>query len=367
MASSQHEIRMREDACPGVLRLAEAIDGRLARIRLVGGFLSAQGIAALRDAAVALGDGRVELTSRGNLQLRGLAADVGVELGARLHAAGLWPSQSHERVRNIVASPLAGLDRPSDLTALVRTLDESLCATPRLAELSGRFLFAVDDGRGDVTGLKPDVLLQNGSVNGLRVSDPVAAAIAFANAFLDEREEQDSAAWRIADLVEGAARVISRVGGTPVEQAVANVAPPPAAGRFTRFDGQTALVVAVPLGRLNTDQLRWLADVIGTAPARVTPWRSIVLPNVDAVVIDTAGQLGFGISPDTPWSNVSSCSGMPGCAKAFADVQADARAELSRWPGKAVHWSGCDRRCGRSTRTEVDVIATGSGYVVEGI
>ena len=367
MATSQHEIRMREDACPGVLRLAEAIDGRLARIRLVGGFLSAPGIAALRDAAVALGDGRVELTSRGNVQLRGLAADVGVELGARLHAAGLWPSQSHERVRNIVASPLAGLDRPSDLTELVRTLDESLCAIPRLAELSGRFLFAVDDGRSDVTGLKPDVLLQNGSVNGLRVSDPVAAAIAFANAFLDEREEQNSAAWRIADLVEGAARVRSRVGGTRVEQAVANVAAPPAAGRFTRFDGQTALVVAVPLGRLNTDQLCWLADVIGTAPARVTPWRSIVLPNVDAVAVDTAAQLGFGISPDTPWSNVSACTGKPGCAKAFADVQADARAELSRWPGKAVHWSGCDRRCGRSTRTEIDVIATESGYVVEGI
>lgn len=367
MATSQHEIRMREDACPGVLRLAPAIDGRLARIRLVGGFLSAPGIAALRDAAVALGDGRVELTSRGNVQLRGLAADVGVELGARLHAAGLWPSQSHERVRNIVASPLAGLDRPSDLTALVRTLDESLCATPRLAELSGRFLFAVDDGRGDVTGLKPDVLIQNGSVNGLRVSDPVAAAIAFANAFLDEREEQDSAAWRIADLVEGAARVRFRMDGTPVEQAAANVAAPPAAGPFTRFDGQPALVVAVPLGRLDTDQLRWLADVIGTAPARVTPWRSIVLPNVDAVAVDTAAQLGFGITPDTPWSNVSACTGKPGCAKAFADVQADARAELGRWPGKAVHWSGCDRRCGRSTRTEVDVIATESGYVVEGI
>ena len=367
MATSQPEIRLREDSCPGVLRLAPAIDGHLARIRLVGGFLSAPGISALRDAAGALGDGRVELTSRGNVQLRGLAADVGLELGARLHAAALWPSQSHERVRNIVASPLAGLDRPSDLTALVRALDEALCATPRLAELSGRFLFAIDDGRGDVTGLKPDVLLQNGIVNGLRASDPVATAIAFADAFLDEREEQNSAAWRIADLVEGAARVRSRVGGTPVKQAEASVAPPPAAGPFTRFNGQAGLVVAVPLGRLDSDQLRWLADVIGTAPARVTPWRGIVLPNVDTVAVDTAGQVGFGITPDTPWAKVSACTGKPACAKAFADVQADARAALSRWPGKAVHWSGCDRRCGRSTRTEIDIIATESGYVVEGI
>jgi precorrin-3B synthase len=63
---------------------------------------------------------------------------------------------------------------------------------------------------------------------------------------------------------------------------------------------------------------------------------------------------------------VTACAGRPGCAKALADVQSDARAALDRWPGRAVHWSGCERRCGRSTRTEVDVVATGSGYRIEG-
>jgi precorrin-3B synthase len=73
--------------------------------------------------------------------------------------------------------------------------------------------------------------------------------------------------------------------------------------------------------------------VIGTAPARVTPWRSIVLPNVDAVVIDTAGQLGFGIAGHALVERIL-LHRYAGCAKAFADVQADARAELSRWPGR---------------------------------
>jgi len=68
--------RTRADRCPGVLRLAEAADGYLARIRLPGGLIGAGQLRALARLADELGDGRVELTSRGNVQLRGLAADV---------------------------------------------------------------------------------------------------------------------------------------------------------------------------------------------------------------------------------------------------------------------------------------------------
>lgn len=357
----------RTDACPGVLRLLAAADGHLARIRVVGGFLTGRALSALAAAADELGDGRAELTSRGNVQLRGLAADAGTGLGARLHAVGLWPSRSHERVRNIVASPLAGLDRGADLGALVHALDEALCAAPRLAELSGRFLFAVDDGRGDVAGLGADVVIRAGRVNGVPAEDPVATAIAFAEAFLDERAAQGSEAWRIAGLTDGAARVRARVAGAAEAADMVDTAPagPPPAGLVTRQDGGTALVLAVPLGRLDGGRLRWLAGATGSAAARVTPWRGIVLPDADAAVRDAAARLGFGVTADTPWSAVSACAGRPGCAKALADVQADARAGLLRWPGRAVHWSGCERRCGRPARTEIDVVATPAGYRIE--
>jgi len=148
------------DRCPGVLRLAAAADGYLARIRLPGGLISAQQIQALARLGDELGDGRAELTSRGNVQLRGLAADAAEQLTDRLTRAGLLPSLSHDRVRNVLASPLAGLDGGNDPTAIVRALDAGLCARPRLAELPGRFLFAVDDGRGDVAGLGADVVAQ---------------------------------------------------------------------------------------------------------------------------------------------------------------------------------------------------------------
>ena len=238
--------RSAADRCPGVLRLIAAADGLLARVRLPGGLVSAGQLRVLARLARELGDGRVELTSRGNVQLRGLAADAGSPLTSELSAAGLLPSLSHDRVRNVLASPLAGLDGGTDLTGIVRALDAGLCARPRLAQLPGRFLFAVDDGRGDVAGLGADVVaaVEAGgvAVNGLAISsrsaagpgagpggDPgkfagdaprarpvgrdgiVPAMLAFAEAFLDLRAQCGGTAWRIADLPDGPARVRSLV------------------------------------------------------------------------------------------------------------------------------------------------------------
>jgi precorrin-3B synthase len=353
-----------------VLRLIEALDGHLARVRLPGGFIDGSGLLALTDAASDLGDGRLELTSRGNVQLRGLHADAGVELGRRLSQAGLWPSESHELVRNVVASPMAGLDRDGDLAALVRQVDRSLCQDDRLAALSGRFLFAIDDGRGDVASLGPDVLAvvdhRRAWVEATEVDleDVPDAMIQFARAFLDERDDQLSTAWRIEELTDGRERVRSRVGGGASIPLIGPTAPP--IGRIAQVDGRTALVVAPPLGRLTRDQARWIAGQLGGSSARITPWRSVVLPDrndIDALESQAIAE-GLVITATSAWFGVSACAGRPRCDKALADVQHDASTALGRWPGQRVHWSGCERRCGRPKNTEVDLVATTDGYQI---
>jgi precorrin-3B synthase len=388
------------DRCPGVLRLAVAADGHLARIRLPGGLIDAGQIRVLARLAGELGDGRVELTSRGNVQLRGLAAGDADPLTDQLSQAGLLPSLSHDRVRNVLASPLAGLDGGSDLTAIVEALDAALCARPRLAELPGRFLFAVDDGRGDVAGLGADVLAQvragGAVVNGLAVraaatahaaaAEVVTLMLACAEAFLDVRVAEGSTAWRIADLADGPTRVRAAVavrlglaaaaqppGGSPAPARLpASAARPVGPGARpvgVVGPGGTAAVLLAPLGRLTAAQLTWLADRVGGRPARITPWRSLVLPDVPdaAGVLADAARLGFGVDAGSPWLRVTACAGRPGCASALADVQADAAGFAARWPERIVHVSGCARHCGRPAATQVDVTATSEGYQVAGL
>jgi len=390
-ATSPAADRTRADRCPGVLRLAEAADGYLARIRLPGGLIGARQLRALARLADELGDGRVELTSRGNVQLRGLAADVAGPLTDQLAQAGLFPSPEHDLVRNVLASPLAGLDGGPDLTAIVQGLDAALCARPRLAELPGRFLFAVDDGRGDVAGLGADVVARvradGAVVNGLAVrgtaaEDVVTVMLACAEAFLDGRATEGGTAWRIAELTDGAERVrvaaAARLGLTaaslPPSTSLAPVGPDGSTAPTVPADRPvgvvgTAAVLLAPLGRLTAAQLTWVADRVGERLARITPWRGVVLPDLPdaAGLIRDAAGLGYGVDAASPWLRVTACAGRPGCASALADVQADAAGFAARWPERIVHVSGCARHCGRPVGPLVDVTATSEGYQVAGI
>ena len=340
-------------------------------MRVPGGVLRIGQLEVLRVAALELGDGRLELTSRGNVQIRALKPDGPRELSDRLFAAGLLPSITHERVRNILASPLSGLDQQSsyDVLPVVNALDEALCARPSLAELPGRFLFAFDDGRGDLAGIGADVavravdhreaLLMLGGRGAVRVpwADAVEVMLAAAEAFLAVRTEE----WRIAELEDGEGRILDRLGLQATEE-LPTATTTVGAGRHG-----DALVATVPLGSLTQDQATALTHAVaGEAAVRLTPWRSVVVPVVAGEQLE---KVGLVTTADSPWNGVTACAGRPGCGKALADVRGDARRMLQLVPrdGRRVHWSGCERRCGKPAGEFVDVVAVGNGYLVDGV
>ncbi|WP_432125065.1 cobalamin biosynthesis protein CobG [Streptomyces sp. C10-9-1] len=405
-------VRERGDACPGALRLHTADDGALARVRLPAGVLTARQAHSLAEAAERLGDGALHLTSRGNLQLRGLGAACGGPLAELLHGAGLLPAPRHERVRNIVASPFSGLDGRGtrDVQPLARELDALLCASERAAALSGRFLFALDDGRGDMAGLGADVTLRAAAVEdahpgapadreaavvvagGAAVRVPCAdgprTMLLAAEAFLDAAEASGTRAWRVAELPPGrgpsTSALLDRAAAAGIAAEAAPVprpgpaVPPPAPGHRPPSAGRAAsggappgaAYVLAPLGRLTAAQWRAAADLAdrrGTGELRATPWRGLVLPGLPARFLPALAEAGLVTDPASPWHGTGACIGRPGCAKALSDVRADATAAVSGTPGGGppgdlpVYWSGCERRCGHPHGARIDVVATGDG------
>ena len=347
------------DRCPGVLRPHLAADGAMVRIRVPGGQTTGTALRQLSRIAQRFGSADLQLTSRASVQLRGLADPVPDSLIRAVREAGFLPSVTHERVRNIVASPLTGISGGmTDVRPLVAALDAGLCAHPRLASLPSRFLFAIDDGRGDLSETKFDLgyraidhdqgwLLIGSSQRGVLVAaqDAVEALLGLAHRCLadaqgdgDKWPVRDRANWTTTVLGVRAINLPTGTTGTPLG-AIAGAAS-----------------VQVPLALLTPGQT---ATVEAAAPGQVviTPSRGLVLPGA-ARHLHGLIAAGMVDDPASPWSVISACVGAPACnsslinTRACAMVLAQSGSTVSR-----THISGCERRCGAPTGDHRDLVA----------
>ncbi|WP_409434963.1 nitrite reductase [Mycobacterium sp. SMC-14] len=273
-------MRTRADRCPGVLRPWVADDGLLVRLRLVGGRLPAASLARLLQVSAEFADGSVYLTKRANLQLRGLA-DHGGELApdavAACESTGLLPSRSHELVRNILVSPQTGYaGGRADLRPVAARLDALLCADPRLAGLPGRFLFVLDDGRGDLLGRSADagLVALNATTAQLRIGerwgavidieDAAARLAELAGAFQAARGGRPDAPWHVRELSRPLA---------PLGAADPRVPAPAGPLPFGSVPGGTH--AHVPDGVLTPGHGRSLVEHTELV---VTPWQGVFIP-----------------------------------------------------------------------------------------
>jgi precorrin-3B synthase len=345
------------DRCPGVLRPHLAEDGAVVRLRIPGGQTAAVVLSRLSRLARRYGHPDLQLTSRAGLQLRGLPEHLPAGLVDGITAAGLLPSATHERVRNITASPLTGIaGGRADVRALVSQLDEALMADPMLARLPGRFLFVVDDGRGDVTSLAFDLgyraldatrglLLLGDARHALPVSagEAVTTLIHLARQFL--RVRQTTGAWHLRELPDWVAAL---PGLSEID--------PGFSGHETPLGvvGDAASV-QVPLAMLSPPQVAAVCAATGGTVV-VTPWRGLVLPGA-AHHLGRLTDVGLVADSGSAWSMISACVGAPSCAKALGDTRTLA-ADLAR-SGELrsrTHISGCERHCGAPRSDHVDLV-----------
>lgn len=328
------------------------------RLRIPGGQTSGQVLRRLTELAQTYGNGVVQLTSRAGLQLRGLSDPLPAELVEAIIATGVLPSPSHDRVRNIVASPLTGLSGGlADLRPLIAELEAALIAEPTLAELPGRFLFVLDDGRGDVAALSFDLAYQatgpdtgrllvgsNSLGRSVAATQVVPILLSLARRFLTARAS--SGAWRVAELPDW----IESLGLSTVP-ATSGQAGVPLGGVGA------AASVAVPLGQLQPAQVAVIDEVVDGGPVVITPWRGLILPG-SAGRLERLEHAGLVVDDTSTWANISACVGAPACGRARVDTKAVAELLVgSRVPLRRLHISGCERRCGAPTGEHLDLVA----------
>jgi precorrin-3B synthase len=295
--------------CPGALRPMESGDGLIVRLR-IGGVVTTELAAEIARWSSRWGNGQIDLTSRANLQLRGVGAEAFPKLQDALSACGLLDaSPAAEAVRNVIAGPLAGLDPDAvlDIRPLVAQLAQRLTGDPALQALPAKFGFAIDDyGRLGLGDAPADIRFEarradDGPVFDIRLDgapdfrlgpcrpeDLVDTAATLARAFIAARHAS-VAIRRMRDWV--------RTGGIDVIAAAAGLASSPCcAPRIAPASsylgvhplGAAAFVgIGLPFGRIAAQDLTALADEIarlGGQELRLTPWRTMLvpLPSADA-------------------------------------------------------------------------------------
>ena len=369
--------RDRPDACPGAVHMHRAADGRIGRIRVPGGYMEPDTWETLADLSDSYGDGAIHLTTRGNLQIRGISETNAAAFTAAVETAGLLPSVAHDRIRNIIAAPLS-----PELLPLVRELDRLLLDDPTTARLSGRTLFGIDDGSGMIAARRPDIgvlpasglhhLILGGSpVDAATTPGDTARALARAAALWAARRGK---AWRIEEQPGAAADIAAELIGSghagAVPAPVSPVdAPEPPIGWIDRPDGTISLAAGLRFGALDTHLARMIATT--GRPTQVTCWRSVIIDDLDVasaeVVVKVLAPMGLIFDSASPWLDVSACTGSTGCDKAASDTRADAVAAVREHrvpatPEEHVHFSGCERRCGHPVEGPyTDYLAVGDG------
>src|SRR6202140_3969385 len=152
-------------ACPGLSAPMATGDGLLVRL-LPTGTIALDTFASLCAAARQHGNGIIEVTSRGSIQIRGLSAASAPRFAAAIAALGI----AAEDGIPVLINPLAGLDVEDIIDAGVLAADLRLALAQRslTPELSAKVSVAIDGGGAvDLDGIAADVRFRAQAANGV--------------------------------------------------------------------------------------------------------------------------------------------------------------------------------------------------------
>jgi precorrin-3B synthase len=329
-------------------------DGLLARLTPSGSTIALDAFAGLCAAARWHGNGIVEVTSRGSIQVRGLS-----EVSAPLFAADVAALRiDGSDGIPVLTDPL----KPDSLAVQLRT---TLAGTNLAAQLSAKVSVVID-----LDNLATDILLRTVDRTRLHVSLGGDNTTATPLGAVPIDRAADCVLRLFAILVAVAPRLrmrdaVKRDAMPAFKAAMADLlVDAPAPMQRPPFDpigvhrhsSGGALGIGLPFGHSESENLTSLIDdarQAGASGVRTSPGRALLLIGLSSAVtpalVTQAAALGFIVDPGDPRRKVVACAGAPICAsgqiaaRAMAPAIADAARALP--PGDIVHVSGCAKGC----------------------
>jgi ferredoxin-nitrite reductase len=409
------KVSVTRSICPDIYHPAIARDGLLTRLRFPGGILTKEQCLAAAALLEATGVEYFQVTNRANLQIRGLDADIAPsDLQILIDAKLISANKAVDGIRNIMASPLAGIDPTEliDVRPLVTAWDEYLIEHPELGLLSNKFSVGFDGGGSvsildrpnDITLLAiadREFLLHlalgergEAPVNVgvcVSVNECIAVLGAIAQGYRRGIEELGGGrSLRLREVVRKSGGDLLRLGvhltqrfalvGFPDVKSKSRQRGTEGTRRRTeegicghlgvwgqRQAGLSYVGVVLRLGRINASQLHGLAEIAsryGSGEIRLTPWQNAIVPDVRdedvAAVMSAIDGLGLKTGANDLNGLLTACAGSNGCKFAAGDTQGDAielseylqgRFELDR--PLNIHFSGCDKSCAQHYQADI--------------
>ncbi|MBD2750078.1 precorrin-3B synthase [Microvirga sp. BT688] len=385
--SAQADI-LRRGWCPGVRRPMATGDGLLVRLHPFGGRLSADQARRVAQAAREHGNGHLDITARGNLQIRGVREDTYPALLARLDREGMVEPAGGGPNRLTVLSPIAGLDPldQCDTLALAQHIENAAAA---IEDLPAKFFITIDGGGAmplDDLGAdlhlvatgKDTIAFGLSSSNSLhwigtsaiaRTPDAVHKIL---SGFSDLRRKGVSEARRLRALEHDLVRELAAHANLlPVAMPAQRPAAPRAG--VISHEPRRAVLLALPFGRCSAEQLIQMADWserFGSGHLRLSFTRGLLLPKIAdehvPALIDEAGRAGFITEADDVRLSLIACPGRPDCGSALTSAPADALhiaqscGDLLR-QGLTLHVSGCPKGCAHPGKADLTLVGRDDG------
>ena len=339
--------------CPGAYRPMLSGDGLIMRVRPCLGRLGADQTLGLCEIARHFGNGVIDLTSRANLQLRGIADDDHQAVLSALLALDLLDATPElESRRNITITPFW---QAGDVN---QQLHDDLCARlGELPDLPAKMGFASDAGPRPVLGdssadFRFETDISGGLIlrlDGLARGRPVTPQTAIPALI-------DAATWFCDTGGASAKRMKHHVKSTPPPDTWVEMAPAPWGKRLAPGATPMGMVFGAAFGSLDADTLSVLVTDSQATALRVSPWRVFLLENARP-----CAPHGYITDPADPTLRAHACPGAPACGVATVDTRALARALAPLYPD-GLHVSGCAKGCAHPRPCATTLVGQNGAY-----